>query len=181
MLRRARCVVILGEQTAAMEGVRIMSEVFRTGKAVVRRQQAPVPVIVAGQAIIATRCISVLLLANELGYDGVADLVHRSAQSWDSTLILIISQLIFCIELRCALTLMRGSRRGRWGYAVTQAVVLLYMWAASLGGVYPEIFSISGVNRIDVLHSLITHKIPDLLLLALLFLPASSRQFFQRN
>ncbi|MFD1802971.1 YbjO family protein [Mixta tenebrionis] len=158
-----------------------MSEVFRTGNAVVRRQQAPVPVTIAGQAIVATRCISLLLLVNELGYDGVADLVHRSAQSWDSTLILIISQLIFCIELRCALTLMRGSRRGRWGYALTQAVVVLYMCAASVGGVYAEIFSISGANRFEILHSLMMHKVPDLLVLALLFLPASSRQFFQRS
>ena len=56
-----------------------MSEVFRTGKVVTRYPQAPVPVLIAGQAIIATRCLSVLLLANELGYDGVSDFIHRSA------------------------------------------------------------------------------------------------------
>ena len=87
----------------------------------------PVPVTIAGSAIIATRCISVLMLANELGYDEIANFVHRSAQAWDSTLIFIASQLIFLFELRCAFTLMRGSNAGRWGYVATQIVVLLYM------------------------------------------------------
>lgn len=72
----------------------------------------PVPVTIAGSAIIATRCISVLMLANELGYDEIANFVHRSAQAWDSTLIFIASQLIFLFELRCAFTLMRGSNAG---------------------------------------------------------------------
>ncbi|MGD8106651.1 YbjO family protein [Pantoea sp. FN0302] len=158
-----------------------MSEVFRFGKAAVRPQQAPVPVMIAGQAIIATRCISVLLLVNELGYDGIADFIHRSAQAWDSTLIFVASQMLFFIELRCALTLMRGSRRGRLLYALSQAVVLLYLWAASVGWIYPEIFSISGASNGEIFHRLILHKSPDLLVLLLLFLPASSRQFFQRR
>ncbi|ARJ40600.1 hypothetical protein B1H58_00385 [Pantoea alhagi] len=158
-----------------------MSEVFRFGKAAVRPQQAPVPVMIAGQAIIATRCISVLLLVNELGYDGIADFIHRSAQAWDSTLIFVASQMLFFIELRCALTLMRGSRRGRLLYALSQAVVLLYLWAASIGWIYPEIFSISGASNGEIFHRLILHKSPDLLVLLLLFLPASSRQFFQRR
>ncbi|GLR09891.1 hypothetical protein COO59_01790 [Mixta theicola] len=158
-----------------------MSEVFRFGKTAVRPQQAPVPVMIAGQAIIATRCISVLLLINELGYDGIADFIHRSAQAWDSTLIFIASQLLFFIELRCALTLMRGSRRGRLLYALTQAIVLFYLWAASVGWIYPEIFSISGASNGEIFHRLIMHKSPDLLVLLLLFFPASSRQFFQRR
>lgn len=158
-----------------------MSEVFRAGKAVISRPQAPVPVIIAGQAIIATRCLSVLLLANELGYDGIADFIHRSAQAWDSTLIFIASQMIFFIELRCALTLMRGSRRGRLVYLLTQLIVLCYLWTASIGWIYPEIFSISGANNLEIFHRLILHKMPDLLVLLLLFLPASSRQFFQRG
>ncbi|YCH31883.1 YbjO family protein [Erwinia sp. D4-22] len=158
-----------------------MSEVFRFGKAAADAQQAPVPVMIAGQAIIATRCISVLLLVNELGYDGIADFIHRSAQAWDSTLIFIASQMLFFVELRCALTLKHGSRRGRLLYALSQAVVLLYLWAASIGWIYPEIFSISGANNVEILHRLIMHKLPDLLVLLLLFVPASSRQFFQRR
>ena len=88
-----------------------MSEMLKHGAVL---PAAPVPVTVAGVAIIATRCLSVLMLANELGYTELANFVHRSAQSWDSTLIFIASQVIFLFELRCAFTLMRGSNRGRW-------------------------------------------------------------------
>lgn len=139
----------------------------------------PVPVTIAGSAIIATRCISVLMLANELGYDEIANFVHRSAQAWDSTLIFIASQLIFLFELRCAFTLMRGSNAGRWGYVATQIVVLLYMLMASVGWIYPEIFSIPGENNAQIIHYTLLQKLPDVLVLLLLFVPASSRAFFR--
>lgn len=139
----------------------------------------PVPVTIAGSAIIATRCISVLMLANELGYDEIANFVHRSAQAWDSTLIFIASQLIFLFELRCAFTLMRGSNAGRWGYMATQIVVLLYMLMASVGWIYPEIFSIPGENNAQIIHHTLLQKLPDVLVLLLLFVPASSRAFFR--
>lgn len=139
----------------------------------------PVPVTIAGSAIIATRCISVLMLANELGYDEIANFVHRSAQAWDSTLIFIASQLIFLFELRCAFTLMRGSNAGRWGYVATQVVVLLYMLMASVGWIYPEIFSIPGENNAQIIHHTLLQKLPDMLVLLLLFVPASSRAFFR--
>jgi len=159
-----------------------MSDVFRTGKGIIEAQSAiPVPVLIAGSAIIATRCLSVLLLVNELGYEELANFVHRSAQAWDSTLIFIASQLIFFIELRCAIALMRGTDWGRWGYMLTQAAVVLYMLVASLGWVYPEIFSISGENNIEIVHTLILQKFPDLVVLLLLFVPASSRKFFHKG
>ncbi|WEA04554.1 YbjO family protein [Pantoea dispersa] len=139
----------------------------------------PVPVTIAGSAIIATRCISVLMLANELGYDEIANFVHRSAQAWDSTLIFIASQLIFLFELRCAFTLMRGSNAGRWGYVATQIVVLLYMLMASVGWIYPEIFSIPGENNAQIIHHTLLQKLPDVLVLLLLFVPTSSRAFFR--
>ncbi|MFS2223424.1 YbjO family protein [Pantoea sp. B65] len=159
-----------------------MSDVFRAGKGMMKpRSATPVPVLIAGSAIIATRILNVLLLVNELGYEEIADFVHRSAQAWDSTLIFIASQLIFFIELRCAIVLMRGSNRGRWGYAITQLIVILYMLVASLGWVYPEIFSISGESNGEIIHDLLQQKIPDLLVLILLFMPASSRKFFRKD
>lgn len=140
---------------------------------------APVAVMVAGIAIIATRCLSVLMLVNELGYDEMANFVHRSAQAWDSTLIFIASQLIFLFELRCAFTLMRGSNRGRWGYVATQVIVLIYMLMASVGWIYPEIFSISGETNAQIVHHTLLQKVPDVMVLLLLFVPASSRAFFR--
>lgn len=140
---------------------------------------APVAVMVAGIAIIATRCLSVLMLVNELGYDEMANFVHRSAQAWDSTLIFIASQLIFLFELRCAFTLMRGSNRGRWGYVATQVIVLIYMLMASVGWIYPEIFSISGETNAQIVHHTLLQKVPDVMVLLLLFVPSSSRAFFR--
>jgi hypothetical protein len=137
--------------------------------------------MVAGIAIIATRCLSVLMLANELGFEEIANFVHRSAQAWDSTLIFIASQLIFLFELRCAFTLMRGSNRGRWGYVFTQVIVLIYMLMASVGWIYPEIFSIPGETNAQIVHHTLLQKVPDILVLLLLFVPATSRAFFRRR
>lgn len=142
--------------------------------------EAPVAVSVAGIAIIVTRCLSVLMLANELGYAEIVNFVHRSAQAWDSTFIFIASQLIFLFELRCAFTLMRGSNRGRWGYVGTQVIVLFYMLMASMGWIYPEIFSISGESNAQIIHHTLLQKLPDVVVLMLLFLPVSSRVFFHK-
>lgn len=152
-----------------------MSETLKNAMA----NSTPAPVMVAGIAIIATRCLSVLMLANELGYDEMANFVHRSAQAWDSTLIFIASQLIFLFELRCAFTLLRGSNRGRWGYVMAQINVLGYMLMASVGWIYPEIFSIPGETNAQIIHHTLMQKVPDALVVLLLFVPASSRAFFR--
>ena len=154
-----------------------MSETLKNALA----SSTPAPVMVAGIAIIATRCLSVLMLANELGFEEMANFVHRSAQAWDSTLIFIVSQLIFLFELRCAFTLMRGSNRGRWGYVITQVIVLCYMLMASVGWIYPEIFSIPGESNAQIVHHTLLQKVPDAMVLLLLFVPATSRAFFRRR
>ncbi|MXP49239.1 DUF2593 family protein [Pantoea sp. Eser] len=92
----------------------------------------------------------------------------------------VASQLIFLFELRCAFTLMRGSNRGRWGYVATQVIVLGYMLMASMGWIYPEIFSIDGDNNAQIVHHTLLQKLPDLLVL-LLFVPLSSRAFFSKR
>ncbi|MEH0017856.1 YbjO family protein, partial [Citrobacter portucalensis] len=51
--------------------------------------------------------------------------------------------------------------------------------AASLGYGYPELFSIAGESRREILHTLVMQKLPDMLVLLLLFVPASSRRFFR--
>lgn len=157
-----------------------MSEVIRESKTLFSGAESiPVPVWIAGIAIIATRCLGVLLLANELGLMELMNFVHRSAQAWDSTLIFIASQLIFFIELRCAIALMRGHGWGRWGFLIAQVVVLSYMSVASMGWVYPEIFSINSGNDSQVIASLLLQKLPDILVLLLLFVPQSSRRFYR--
>lgn len=159
-----------------------MSEVLREGRAVLQSPSAiPVSVLVAGIAIIAIRCLSVALQIHELGFEELRNFLHRSAQAWDSTLIFIASQLLFFIELRCAIALMCGKNWGRVGYALSQLVVVIYMSVASMGWVYPEIFSISGDSGTHIIHQLIVQKLPELFILLLLFIPASSRHFFRQK
>lgn len=159
-----------------------MSEVLKDSKAVLKSSSSiPVPVLVAGIAILATRLIGIILQIHALGTEELLNFVHRSAQAWDSTLIFIASQLIFFVELRCALAILRGKNWGRWGYILSQIVILFYMFFASMGWVYPEIFSISGENNAQIIHLLISQKFPDLVIIALIFIPASSRDFFRHR
>ncbi|CAO97219.1 YbjO family protein [Erwinia tasmaniensis] len=139
----------------------------------------PVTVWIAGCSIIATRCLGVLLLANELGYEELLNLIHRSAQAWGSTLIFIASLLVWLTELRSAIALLRGHNWGRWVFLTTQVLVLAYMFSASAGWIYPELFSIVREHDAQILPSLLLDKSPDLLVLLLLFVPASSRRFFR--
>ncbi len=86
--------------------------------------------------------------------------------------------LVF-IEIYCAFSLVKGRSWARWVYLATQIIVSGYLWAASLGYGYPELFSIAGESKRDILHSLVMQKLPDLLILFLLFIPAPSRRFFR--
>ncbi|UWS30550.1 YbjO family protein [Erwinia pyrifoliae] len=157
----------------------MMLPIFGENKASLRwARHMPVAVWVAGSSIIATRCLGVVLLANELGYEEMLNLIHRSAQAWGSTLIFIASQLVWLMELRCALALMRGHNWGRWGFLAIQAGVLLYMFFASMGWIYPEIFSIVREHDSQLIPALLLEKSPDLLVLLLLFVPVGSRRFF---
>lgn len=67
---------------------------------------------------------------------------------------------------------------GRWGYVVCQCIVVLYLLLATIGSVFPEVFTVEGETSGQILHVLILQKIPDVVILALLFVPTASRRFF---
>lgn len=83
------------------------------------------------------------------------------------------------IEIWCAFSLVKGRNWARWLYLLTQIIVISYLWAASIGYGYPELFSVAGESKREILHALFLQKLPDLLVLALLFIPASCRRFFR--
>ena len=120
-----------------------------------------------------------MLLFNMLGLRGVIDFVHRSVQTWNLTLIFLGSLVMLCIELRCAFVIMKGCNWGRWVFLATQVIAVSYLWAASLGWGYPELFSIPGESKREIFRSLMMQKLPDLLVLFLLFAPSRSRLFFK--
>ncbi|EPF18644.1 Inner membrane protein ybjO [Cedecea davisae] len=135
--------------------------------------------MVAAIGIITTRCLDLLLLFNMLGVRGVLDFVHRSVQTWSLTLVFFSSLVLLFVELRCAFVIIKGRNWGRWVFLLTQVISIGYLWSASLGWGYPELFSIAGGSKREIFRSLITQKLPDILVLLLLFVPARSRLFFR--
>ncbi len=85
------------------------------------------------------------------------------------------------IEIWCAFSLVKGRNWARWIYLLTQIIAAGYLWAASLGYGYPELFSIPGESKREIFHSLVMQKLPDLLVLTLLFVPANCRRFSACN
>jgi len=143
------------------------------------RPNVPALVQVAALAIIMIRCLDVLMILNTLGVRGIGEFIHRSVQTWPLTLVFFSSLLLVFIEIWCAFSLVKGQNRARWIYLLTQIIVSGYLWAASLGYGYPELFSIAGESKREIFRSLVMQKLPDLLVLARLFIPASCRRFFQ--
>ncbi|MEW7314225.1 YbjO family protein [Buttiauxella gaviniae] len=155
------------------------AEIFRKRSQTQAKLNAPTVVLVAAIAILTTRMLDLILLFNMLGLRGVLDFVHRSVQTWNLTLIFLGSLIMLCIELRCAFVIMKGRNWGRWVFLATQVIAVTYLWAASLGWGYPELFSIPGESKREIFRSLMTQKLPDLLVLFLLFIPSRSRLFFK--
>ena len=124
------------------------------------------------------RGLDVLMIFNTLGVRGIGEFIHRSVQTWSLTLVFLSSLVLVFIEIWCAFSLVKGRRWARWLYLLTQITAASYLWAASLGYGYPELFSIPGESKREIFHSLMLQKLPDMLILMLLFVPSTSRRFF---
>lgn len=155
------------------------AEIFRKRSQTQAKLNAPTLVLVAAIAILTTRMLDLMLIFNMLGIRGAVDFVHRSVQTWSLTLIFLGSLVMLCVELRCAFVIMKGRNWGRWVFLGTQIIAVGYLWSASLGWGYPELFSIPGGSKREIFRSLMTQKLPDFLVLFLLFIPPRSRLFFK--
>ncbi|MDT3251204.1 DUF2593 family protein [Serratia sp. root2] len=155
-----------------------MSDMLNSRQGMRSTSDAPVPVMVAGTAMVAIKCISVLLLLGELGVDGAQEFVSTSAQAWDSTFIFLAGLLLLCLQISCGFAVMRGHNWGRWCYVICQCLVVGYLLLATIGNFLPEVFTVEGETSSQILHVLILQKIPDALILALLFVPVTSRRYF---
>ena len=143
------------------------------------RLNVPTLVQVAALAIILIRCLDLLMIFNTLGMRGMGEFIHRSVQTWNLTLVFLGSLALVFTEIYCAFSLVKGRNWARWVYLLTQVIATGYLWAASLGYGYPELFSIAGESKREILHTLVMQKLPDMLVLILLFIPAGSRRFFR--
>lgn len=137
--------------------------------------------MIGASAIVATRCLEFILLFDAMGVAGVVDFVQASAESWVNCFILLASLLIVWIECHASYAMMRGRNWGRWAFVGCQAVVVSYMLLASFEWFGPKIFRFETETQGQFLHALLMQKIPDMVVLLLLFAPQSSRQFFLRR
>lgn len=143
------------------------------------RLNVPAIVQVAGLGIIMIRALDLLMIVNLLGVRGLGEFIHRSVQTWNLTLVFLGSLVLVFVEIWCAFSVVRGRNIGRWVFLLTQIIATGYLWAASLGYGYPELFSIAGESKREIFRSLVMQKLPDLLVLFLLFVPGPSRRFFR--
>lgn len=146
-----------------------------------QQQSAPVPVVIAASALIAIKCIGLLLLFNNLGMEGVGGLISNSVLAWDTTLVFLLSMVLLAIQIGCGPAVLRGRNWGRWGYVCCQILVAVYLLLASLGWIEQQMFILPGETDSEVMWQLALEKLPDVIILSLLFVPASSRHFFLRR
>lgn len=129
----------------------------------------PVPVLIAGTAIIATQFLGVLLLVAELGWSGTSEFLDENLQSWDSALILIASILLLLLEIVCGVAVCHRQNWARWCYLLCQILVIFYLLIVSLDWLVLDVFRVEGDSGAEILHSLLLQKIPDVLIIGLLF------------
>jgi len=141
----------------------------------------PVPVMIGASAIVATRCLEFILLLDAMGFSGLMSFIEVSAESWLDCFIMLASLVIILVECRAAYAMMRARRWGRWAFIGCQAIVVSYMLLASFDWFGPRIFRFNVETQGEFLLALLEQKIPDMAILLLLFLPASSRRYFSRR
>ncbi|CFQ94065.1 glycine/betaine ABC transporter permease [Yersinia frederiksenii] len=133
----------------------------------------PVPVLIAGTAIIATRFIGVVLLVAELGWSGTGSFIDESLQTWGSGFVFIASVLLLLLEIVCGVAVCLRQNWARWSYLLCQLLVIVYLLMVSLDwlSLDVDVFRVEGDTGAEILHSLLLQKIPDVVIIGLLFFP----------
>lgn len=157
-----------------------MSEIVKNRQKKLKNgTSAPVAVMIAGTAIIGIRVLGFMLSLHELGMDGMWRFVQQSTQTWDATLVCLAAMIVLLIELGCGFAVMRGRNAGRWRYLWCQIAVLTYWMAAALLNWYPEFFGVEGDTPVEIIREVLRQKLPEMVILCMLFLPQSSRRYFR--
>jgi len=138
----------------------------------------PVPVMIGVIVIISTRLLEFVLLFNLLGLDGIVDFIRACSATWFNSLILLASLLIVLIQCHCAFAMIRARNWGRKAFIICQIVVICYLLLASFEWFVPKVFLLEPDEQGHFINDLLLQKIPDFLVLLLLYLPVSSRRFF---
>ncbi|EEQ13864.1 hypothetical protein yfred0001_39690 [Yersinia frederiksenii ATCC 33641] len=131
------------------------------------------PVLIAGTAIIATRFIGVVLLVAELGWSGTGSFIDESLQTWGSGFVFTASVLLLLLEIVCGVAVCLRQNWARWSYLLCQLLVIVYLLMVSLDwlSLDVDVFRVEGDTGAEILHSLLLQKIPDVVIIGLLFFP----------
>jgi hypothetical protein len=124
---------------------------------------------------VAAFAIGLLMILNQLGVQG-SGFVHRSVQTWALTLVFLSSLVLVFIEIWCAFSLVKGAT-GRVGCSADAD----YRDWLPVGRVIGLRLSraVQHCRGIEARNlALVMQKLPDLLVLAMLFVPAPCRRFF---
>lgn len=141
----------------------------------------PVPVMIGASAIVATRCLEFILLIDAMGMEGMSEFVRVNADSWLNGIIMLSSLVIIVLECYAAYAMTRSRNLGRWVFIGCQAVVVTYMLLASFDWFGPKVFRFDTDTQGQFLYALLMQKIPDIVVIMLLFVPPVSRRFFLRR
>ncbi|ARU93490.1 YbjO family protein [Tatumella citrea] len=141
----------------------------------------PAPVITAVLAIILTRLFNLLMFIQQP--EGVPrDGVFEELSSLPGYILLFSVLMVLLItELLSAGLLLSGRRSGRSIFTACQCLVLLI--AGIIFG-WHGLEIAEGVDVADISqlrNHLLLQKIPDMVILLMLYLPASSRHYFRRK
>ncbi|MEG3132881.1 DUF2593 family protein [Rouxiella sp. T17] len=141
----------------------------------------PVPVMVGASAIVATRLLEFVLLFDAYGYVGIKELLSVSSESWFNSFIMLAGLLILLLECQCAYAMMRGRRWSRRLFFGCQLLTVIYLFCASEEWIGPMLFRLDIDSTPQLMAELLQRRLPDLLVLGLIYLPAGSRRFFNRD
>lgn len=150
---------------------KLFSSLAFSSSAFLSSATTPVPVLIAGITIIATRILGVLLLVATLGWRGVGEFISESLQSWDFGSIFFASVVLLLLEIVCGVAVCYRKNWARWCYLVCQIIAIIYLLMVSLDWLYLDVFRVEGDTGSEILHSLLLQKIPDVVIIGLLFFP----------
>lgn len=139
---------------------------------------APVAVMIAGIALITIRCLDVVLLFNSFGIAGMHRFVSNSSHAWDLTGLFLVRLTMVFIEIRCGFGVMRALSWTRWCYLGCQILSTLYLIFSTWRSFCPEMFMLPANTAGQIGYQVLMLKLPDLIILALLFGAPSSSWFF---
>ncbi len=141
----------------------------------------PAPVMAAAIAIVATRIFNLLMifLLPDGGESG--GLLHQLSMLPGYMAIFSLGIGIFITETVCAVMLLNGCPRARKLFIGCQCLLVVLVLAGSGWEGAAGVLGGDSADTQQLGYHILLQKIPDIIIILMLCLPASSREFFNRK